>query len=203
VSPKLHLLPSVPESVESPGDGWLERLRQGDAQAFRELFIRYSPRIRRFLGDLLKSPSAADEGTQETFVRAHARLGSLKESAKLTSWLFGIARNVAYEQRRQWRGSTRTWDVESEADLAIDAVLPAPNPETLALGRESEQRLSHALELLAPARRAALVLRLDHGLAYDEIAEVMDWTLAQVKNEIHRGRIQLRLSLAAYLGGEE
>ena len=49
--------------------------------------------------------------------------------------------------------------------------------------------------------RAALVLRIDHGLAYEEIASLMGWSLQKVKNEIHRARLQLRASLAGYLEG--
>ena len=52
-------------------------------------------------------------------------------------------------------------------------------------------------------RKSALLLRLDHGLAYEDIAEVMGWSVAKVKNEIHRARLQLRAQLARYLGGSK
>ncbi|HYH98469.1 sigma factor-like helix-turn-helix DNA-binding protein, partial [Hyalangium sp.] len=50
-------------------------------------------------------------------------------------------------------------------------------------------------------RRSALLLRIDHGLPYEEIAQVMGWSLPKVKNEIHRARLQLRERLAAHVGG--
>jgi RNA polymerase sigma-70 factor (ECF subfamily) len=59
--------------------------------------------------------------------------------------------------------------------------------------------LEGALADLSEDRRAALLMRIDHGLGYGEIAAAMGWTLQKVKNEIHRARLQLRASLAGYL----
>ena len=59
--------------------------------------------------------------------------------------------------------------------------------------------LEGALEQLSADRRAALLMRLDHGLGYGDIAEAMGWPLQKVKNEIHRARLQLRERLAEYL----
>ena len=54
---------------------------------------------------------------------------------------------------------------------------------------------------LASRAKSALLLRLDHGLPYEDIAELMGWSVAKVKNEIHRARLQLRSQLVRYLGG--
>jgi RNA polymerase sigma-70 factor (ECF subfamily) len=104
------------------------------------------------------------------------------------SWLFGIARNVAFEEHR----ARRTWDSIDDHDAPIRAVLPAPDPERLLLDRELERHFDEALGALSAPRRAALSLRLEHGLSYEEIAATMNWTLPQVKNEIHRARLKLR-----------
>src|SRR5215470_18594937 len=57
----------------------LDRARRGEPEAFRVIFDRHSFSVRRFLGDLLRDDAAADEATQETFVRAHARMRTLRE----------------------------------------------------------------------------------------------------------------------------
>src|SRR5262245_5410092 len=64
----------------------VSRAAEGDALAFRRLFERHAPAVRRFVGDLLRDDTAADEATQETFVRAHSRLGSLRDGGKLLPW---------------------------------------------------------------------------------------------------------------------
>ncbi len=173
----------------------LLRARAGDAEAFRVIFDREAPGVRRFLGDLLRDDAAADEGTQETFVRAHHRLGTLEQVGKLQGWLFGIARMVFFEQVRRKRRDGPPLD-PAEEPAQVDR---AASPEAVLLSAESNRLLDDALQELDEERRAALLMRIDHGLGYGEIAAAMGWTLQKVKNEIHRARLQLRRSLAGYL----
>jgi RNA polymerase sigma-70 factor, ECF subfamily len=191
-------------AAERQGEALLvRRAHARDAAAFRALYERHAPGVWRFLRELLRDESAADEATQETFVRAHARLDSLRDEERLASWLLGIARHVSLEARRA-RGSAALFDVpadEEEGQAVIEAVLPTPTPEELLLDRELEGLLDEALALLSEGRRAALLLRLEHGLAYEDIAQVMGWNLPKVKNEIHRARLQLREQLAGHVGG--
>ncbi len=170
------------------------RVRSGDPLAFRLVFERYARAVRRFLRDLLRETAAADEATQETFVRAHRMIGRLREDDRLASWLFGIARNVAFEQLR----SRRRQAADTEARETTD---PAPSPEARLLGEESNEVLSAALATLSEERRAALLLRIDHGLGYEEIGSALGWSVVKVKNEVHRARLELRTRLAGYLEG--
>lgn len=173
----------------------LSRARAGDGEAFRVIFDREAPGVRRFLGDLLRDDAAADEATQETFVRAHQRLVTLSEAVKLQGWLMGIARMVFLEQlRRRRRDGPQLLDEPVQVDRG-------PTPEAALLSSEADQVLAVALADLAVERRAALLLRIDHDLDYGEIALAMGWTLQKVKNEIHRARLQLRARLATYLEG--
>jgi RNA polymerase sigma-70 factor (ECF subfamily) len=172
------------------------RAQAGSPEAFRLMFDRHAPAVRRFCGDLLRDGAAADEATQETFVRAHARIRTLEEGERITGWLLGIARRVALEQMRKARRAP-----EALPDDEPREVDRAPDPESALLSREADGVLDGALSDLAAERRAALLLRIDHGLGYGEIAEAMGWTLQKVKNEIHRARLQLRSRLAAYLEG--
>ncbi|QQR44428.1 RNA polymerase sigma factor [Myxococcus xanthus] len=177
----------------------LRRARTGDPAAFRWLFERHAAGVWRFLKDLLRDEAAADEATQETFVRAHARLGALRDEDRLGAWLLGIARHVYLESLRH-RGVHVDMDDEIHGSQ-VEAVLPTPTPEDLLLDRELEGLLAGALGTLREDRRAALLLRIDHGLPYEEISAVMGWSLQKVKNEIHRARLQLREHLAAHVGG--
>ena len=178
--------------------GVLSRAQAGEAEAFRVIFDRHAPAVRRFLGDVLRDEAAADEATQETFVRAHARLSTLHDETKLLAWLVGIARFVFLEQVRRPKGAELAGD-DGPSPAEVDR---APTPEAALLSREADSVLDSALGTLSAERRAALVLRLDQGLGYGEIAQAMGWPLQKVKNEIHRARLQLRERLAAYLEGK-
>ncbi len=175
----------------------VRRALRGDTGAFRRLFERHGPPVRRFVRDLLGDDTAADEATQETFVRAHGRLSTLRDRDKVLPWLFGIARNVAWELMR----ARRTHGPLALPPASEEAVDYAPSPEAMLLSREADRHLSAALAELPEERRAALVLRIDHGLGYEQIAAVMGWPLFKVKNEIHRARLTLRVRLTRYMGG--
>ena len=199
----LFALRLLPRDEDAPAEGseyaLVCRARANDARAFRILFERYSPRVWRFLRDLFQDDAAADEATQETFVRAHARLGALREEQRVVSWMLGIARHVFLETRRARRDVVPV-DAD-EPDEQLQAQLATATPEDLLLDRETEVLMGEALGLLREDRRAALLLRIDHGLPYEEIAQVMGWSLAKVKNEIHRARLQLRERLIGHVRG--
>ncbi|HYO73683.1 MAG TPA: RNA polymerase sigma factor [Archangium sp.] len=188
-------------AASSAGDAerrLLTRARRGDPVACRTLFEQHSPAVWRFLRDLFRDDAAADEATQETFVRAHGKLGALRDDARLASWLLGSARHIYLESRRM-RGTHL--DIASEEnEPLLEAAQPSPTPEDLLLDREMEGLLAEALGELREERRSALLLRIDHGLAYEDIAQVMGWSLPKVKNEIHRARLQLRERLAGHVG---
>jgi RNA polymerase sigma-70 factor (ECF subfamily) len=151
------------------------------------------------LGDLLRDDAAADEGTQETFVRAHQRLSTLEQPAALSGWLLGIARMVFLEQlRKKRRDGPASANNDDSAPIQIDR---APGPEAALLTGEADRMLDGALQTLSEERRAALLMRIDHELGYGEIAAAMGWPLQKVKNEIHRARLQLREQLLPYLEG--
>jgi RNA polymerase sigma-70 factor (ECF subfamily) len=189
--------PSAPAVTTSMDAVLVTRAAGGDPLAFRRLYERHSPRLYRFLCDLLRDAPAAEEALQETFVRAHGKLASLRDPEKVRPWLYGIARLVVMETRRARRG------LESLDDDDADVLEPSSSrtPEQALLGQETGRALGVALESLKPDRRAALLLQADHELPYDEIAEIMGWSLAKVKVEIHRARAQLRVSMAKHLGG--
>jgi RNA polymerase sigma-70 factor (ECF subfamily) len=183
---------------ETPDEEVVRRAQRGESAAFQALFERHVVAVRRFLRDLLRDPHLADDATQEAFTRAHAQLEKLGEGDRFKPWVLGIARNVAFELRR-----VRVHDELDEEDESgvPDAVIPSPNPETALLDQELERHFTSALGLLSEKRRAALLMRLDHGLSYEDIAAAFGWSIPTVKNEIHRARLTLRAALVPHLGG--
>jgi RNA polymerase sigma-70 factor, ECF subfamily len=170
-----------------------------DEAALGAIYARHAPAVQRFLRDLIGCPAAAADATQETFVRAFRRLDTLRDRDRLAPWLFGIARNVSLEVRRARRIRER---IVVAADERVEAVSLGATPESELLGREAAEVIARALARLSEERRALLLLRLDHGLAYEEIAAAMGLSLAKVKVEIHRARRILRQELEVYEGGQ-
>src|SRR4051812_6821477 len=172
------------------------------ARALAAVYAEHARGIRRFLQGLLGDRAAADDAMQETFARAFRRMDTLRDPARIAPWLFGIARNVALEARKARRRIGRLVDPGLEAGESGDREgVEAHTPEAELLGREAAGVVDRALDRLSTDRRAVLMLRLDHGLSYDDIAGLMGWTLGKVKIEIHRAREVLREELSGYEGG--
>lgn len=180
----------------------VERARAKDEAALSALYSAHAPAIQRFLRDLLGDPTAAADATQETFARAFRRLDTLREADRVAPWLFGIARNVSLEVRKAGRRYRRVIAPEHalEGRPEGEGRTESRTPEAEMLGREAARVVQAALAKLSEERRAALLLRLDHGLAYEDIATLMSWSLAKVKIEIFRARAALREELEKYQG---
>src|ERR1041385_5546837 len=79
--------------MNSPAD-LVTRVCQGDSDAFRLIFERYSRPVISFIYDMVDDRALAEELTQETFVRAFRAIHTMRAETKLSTWLFGIARKV-------------------------------------------------------------------------------------------------------------
>src|SRR5262249_24660041 len=78
----------------------IRRARNGDDEAFRLIFERYIRPIISFIFDMVGRRELAEDLAQETFVRAYKNLNALRDETRLSTWLFGIAKNVARESLR-------------------------------------------------------------------------------------------------------
>lgn len=195
------MLSLVPTPIESSPDDAEEllasRAQAGDARAASLLFERHASAISRFLRDLLRDADRAQDAAQEVFARAHALLPKVASPLRFRPWLVGIARNVAFESRR-----IRSHEAYDEDGSGPDAFIASPDPERAVLNRELEGQFNGALASLSPHRRAAFLMRADLEMSYEDIASEFGWTLAMVKNEIHRARLNLRSVLLPYIGSE-
>ncbi len=193
----LRLLRQSPLTRETPDAEVVRRAQKGDADAFAMLFERHGPAVKRFVRDLLRDAAATDDALQETFTRAHVQLTRLPQPDRFKPWVFGIARNVVFESKRIRQHA----DIDApEHELPI-AVIPSPNPEAALLDEELKQTFDEALQLLSAERKSVLLMRVDHGLSYEDIVAATGLSLQTVKNEIHRARLTLREALRPHIGG--
>lgn len=173
--------------------------RDGSKEAFGELVRRFERPVFGLVVRLVRDPALAEDLAQEVFLRAWRALASFDAERRFASWLLRIAHNAAIDALRRRRtaprlveppeeGETPRWEV---ADTAT------PDPEQRAVARDLARALERALARLRPDYRAALVLRFQRQMAYEEIAEVLGLPLGTVKTFLHRGRAELAKALAA------
>jgi RNA polymerase sigma-70 factor (ECF subfamily) len=189
----------------SSGDTLLiEGLRTGDDAAYQSLITRFQQPVYSLVYRLLNDPGDACDVVQEVFLKVFRSIGSFRGQSSLKTWIYRIAMNEAHNHRR-WFGRRRGHEIGLEDDQGdgktYEQVLPDPSlsPFDITLGHETMQAIEEALLGLRPAFRDAVVLRDVEGLAYEEIAEILEISLGTVKSRILRGREALREKLAGRL----
>lgn len=174
------------------------RVCQGDQEAFRLIFDRYSRPVIGFIYDMVSDRELAEELTQETFVRAFRAIHRMKPETKLSTWLFGIARNVA---RESLRARTRAnMQVALEHESVMDMSDQKPVPVDRLLSKEFNELIRRALEALDDDKRLVFTLKVFHQCSYEEIAEITGFSLAKLKTDLHRARAEMRRRIQPYAG---
>jgi RNA polymerase sigma-70 factor (ECF subfamily) len=166
--------------------------RDGDRRAFESLFSRYTPRVLTFLTRMVRDRARAEELTQDVFVRVYNAAERYEASARFSTWIFGIAHNLALNDlARAHRRYERADGMLEE----LGAADPAASAEDKLDAVRMQTRLERALAALPERQRAALLLRSEQGLSYEEIAEALSATVSSVKSLIHRAREALLADL--------
>jgi len=173
------------------------RARQGDQEAFRLIFERYSRPLISFIYDQVGNRDMADELTQETFVRAYRSLHALRTETKLSTWLFGIAKNVARESLRARVRDDRNVDLEDKLVLNLSDRGPVPVKQLL--NKELNEVIQNSLALLDEDKRLVFTLKVFQQCSYEEIAEITGFSIPKLKTDLHRARTEMRRRVGQYV----
>jgi RNA polymerase sigma-70 factor (ECF subfamily) len=188
--------------------GLIARGQEGDRAAFNALVEKYQGAAYALALRMLGDPDAAADVTQEAFFSAYRALGAFHGSS-FRAWLLRIVSNGCYDVFRA-RGRQPVTSLEallehddtssSDARLPTTMVDPSWDPEESVLRVETVRSIESALLQLPPEQRLAVVLCDIQGMAYEEVARIMETPLGTVKSRIARARAQLRVLLTR--GGE-
>lgn len=179
----------------------VERLKSGDEEAYETLIARFQQPIYNLCYRLINDPADAADVVQEVFLKVFRSIDHFRGQSTLKTWIYRIAVNEAYNQRR-WFSRHRRQEVglddEDQASRPwLDSISdPARDPYELALNEERHQLIESSLREINADFRTAVVLRDLEDLSYEEIADVLQISLGTVKSRILRGRESLRRVLA-------
>ena len=156
----------------------IARWKAGDERAATTLVERHAPALARFAVSLGER-SDVEEVVQDTFVRAFGSIESFRADSSLRTWLFTIERRLILDRRRADR---RRHDVatleEANAATEFDALDGM-------VAKEAEARVTKAVELLSRLQREVFLLRVNEGLSYKEIAEIVGSTEGAARVHYH------------------
>ena len=180
------------------------RVKRGDRAAFADLVEKYKQPVMNFVFRSLRDEIEAEDVAQNVFLQVYKSRRRYKQTAKFSTWLFTIARNLCLnELRRRSRHPAESIE-ETQAEQEDqpqrqyeDKSQPAP-PEELLQG-ELARKIEEALAELPENQRTAILLCRQDELSYEEIADILDCSLSATKSLIHRGRETLKEKLKRYL----
>jgi RNA polymerase sigma-70 factor (ECF subfamily) len=148
----------------------LSAMERGDHDAALRLLMRdHGTAIHRYCRQMVDDPDLADEAHQMTFVQAYEGLPQFAGRSSLRTWLFGIARHRCLDLVKMARRRQRRFP---RMDELPDRPAPAATVEEHLAGRSRIDALAQCLRQLAPHIRAAVLLRFQQGLTYEEMARL-------------------------------
>jgi RNA polymerase sigma-70 factor (ECF subfamily) len=187
-----------------PDAALMLRVKDGDLQAFEELVQKYKHPIINVIFRMLRDLDEAEDLAQNVFVRVFQSAGRYEVSAKFSTWIFTIARNLCLNEIRR-RGRHPAQSLESSQEESEEhAPRQYPDGKTFSppqafLQKELELKIQQALGELPAKQRLAIALCQEDELSYEEIARVLGCSLPATKSLIHRGRETLKAKLKPYL----
>jgi len=188
-------------------------VQKDDASAFEELMYRFQGRVQSLFRHLVGNREAAEDLTQDVFLRVFRARKSYQPSAKFSTWIFAIANNVALNQLRSQRRKPQVQfggaQFGGEANESFSPAVLDP-AEVMVAGSESmptrqldkselRDMVRLAIEALNERQRMAVLLNRFEGMNYAEIADVMELSPQAVKSLLCRAHVQLRNLLQKYI----
>jgi RNA polymerase sigma factor (sigma-70 family) len=164
----------------------MEAVKRGELQQATLLFERYEKRIYNFLARMTMDRHLAEDLTQNVFLRMIKYRNSYTEGRKFQSWLYQVARNVFSDHYQTMKKKyTGFVDVEKISDHMADQNDSDEQDE-------KERHLHLSMAKLTEEQRELLVLTRFQQLKYEDVASIMDTTVANIKVKVHRAILKLR-----------
>jgi RNA polymerase sigma-70 factor (ECF subfamily) len=170
----------------------VERVRDGDKQAFDLLVAKYQRRLMRLLSRIVHDPAEAEDVVQETFIKAYRALRHFRGDSAFYTWLYRIgintAKNFLATQGRRMPTSTDADTERAEAFNDGEHLRDINTPESMLASKQIAQTVNAAMDALPVDLRTAIALREIEGLSYEEISDIMACPIGTVRSRIFRAR---------------
>jgi RNA polymerase sigma-70 factor (ECF subfamily) len=189
---------------QSSEERLIEACRQGDREAFRQLFETHQDRVWSIALRFTGNDATARDITQQVFLKLFTTIGQFRRDAGFATWLYRLVVNACLdEQRRQRRflsldffGASAGRD-EDDVEMEIEDLKQTGRPQEEMFSRiEISQAVNAAVAELKPKLRIAILLKYFEELSYEEIAEAMGCSMGTVASRLNRGHKELARKLA-------
>lgn len=167
-----------------PGEQLIVAAQRGDVDSITALVSGSHPNVQRFARSLCASPEDAQDAAQEALIILYRKIGTLRATSALASWMFRIVRNECLRRARTI--------ARDPAPLREEAVLSA---EEEVMQRLEAGRVAAAIAALPADQRRVLIMRDIQGHSGRMVADALGLSTAAMKSRLHRARATLRSGL--------
>ncbi len=181
-------------SADSSDLELIQRAKKGDKRAFGDLVRRHQRKVYALCFRLGGSHDAADDLTQEAFIKAFQAIATFDESFPFTAWIMRIASNNAlnYIKRQKFQVSGEEGEAILDSQTSSNT---EDNPHENLNQQEIDARYQKALNALPPDFRTVFILRMHEDLSYEEIADRLKISVGTVMSRLHRARQRMASDL--------
>jgi RNA polymerase sigma-70 factor, ECF subfamily len=190
----------------------VERAKNGDVRAFRDLVERYQQRAYAIAYGVLGNADDAEDVAQEAFLKAFKKLSSFRGQSSFYTWFYRIVFNLSVDlSRRRYRHREMSYGDSFSLDAGVAHVdssnvelgAKVTTPEESLSRLQLRGRIAEAMAQLSPEHRAVISLREVDGLSYAEISDVMGCSKGTVMSRLHHARRKLQRSLREFFSEEK
>jgi len=177
----------------------VERAERGEKAAFDELVSRHYEIVVTAAYSVLGNIDAAKDCAQEAFLEATATLPKLREKSKFSPWIYGISRRKAIYVLRRQKNHIEAVKIKTDEN---NAAMPAHSPAEQASHNERLDSIRKSLNELPEIYREVLMLKYIDNRSHEDIAQLLDITMAAVDKRLMRGKDMLRESMRRWKSDE-
>ena len=163
----------------------IRRVAARDRQAFETLYLRYAPRVFRYLSSQIRQREIVEESVDDVMMVVWETAARYNGTSQLSTWILGIAHYKALKGRAR---AAKTDDIFNESE---HGGIESRSPEHVVAGRELTDKILQALEGLSAEQRAVIELAFYHDRSYAEIAEILNCPVNTVKTRMFHARHRL------------
>jgi RNA polymerase sigma-70 factor (ECF subfamily) len=180
----------------SQENSWVRESRQGNAQAFNRLVLRWEKSIYNLAFRMLKRREEAEEATQEVFLLAFRGIRRFRQNSAFATWLYRIALNHCCTRLKQRpSGINLSLDDAGAALHPMEKLVVGETQPDALLRAEQRRRVLEALAYLPPEQQAVVELKFFQERTFEEVAEVLRIPLSTVKSRLYAGLTTLKSRL--------
>ena len=179
----------------------IKALQQGVHQAFSQLVELYQHMVFNVALGIIQQHEEAEDIAQEVFLQVHQSVKDFKGEAKLSTWLYRITITKSLDWQRHKTRKKRFGIVQNLFGLNNEVIYEAPefhHPGVIMENKENAAILFKAISVLPDNQKIAFTLNKVEGLSYQDVADVMNVTVASVEAYLHRAKENLRKNLHSY-----